>query len=67
MLQSSAKRTSGHVASSVLLGIDLNCDPDCYWENLIHINNNFDNNNDILNSNVHVLTDLSTTANKLYK
>ena len=62
MLQSSAKRPSGHAASSVFLGIDLNCDPDCYWENLIDINNNFDNSDDILNSNVHVFTDILLTS-----
>ena len=40
LLRSSVKGAIGHVADSVLLGRDLNWDPDRYWANSIHDNNN---------------------------
>ena len=43
LLRSSVKGAIGHVADSVLLGRDLNRDPDRYRANSIHDNNN--NNN----------------------
>ena len=46
LFRSSVKGTIGHVADSVLLGRDLNRDPDRYWANSIHgSNNNSSNNN----------------------
>ena len=47
LLRSSVKRTIAHVADSVLLGRDLNRDPDCYQANSIHDRNNNNSNNNV--------------------
>ena len=53
ILQCSLKKTIGHVTDSVLLGRDLNQDPDQYWANWIH-----DSSNVNFNNNVGYLTNL---------
>ena len=47
LLRSSIKGTIGHVANRVLLGRDLNQDPDRYRVNSIHDSNNDNSNNNV--------------------
>ena len=52
LLRSSVKGTIGHVADKVLLGRDLNRDPDRYWTNSIHDSNNNNSNNNAGSFNI---------------
>ena len=57
LFRSIAKGTRGHVADSVLLGRDLNWDPDHYQANSIH-----DSKNDNSDSNVDGFNNLGDSS-----